>query len=116
MLPFKVRIEEALKRTEGARTYVPGDKIKGDELRKFSEKTVLTGPLVCQLCDADFIIEDHFIKHKECAHGGEKEYRKRVLWLLAKNGCRPITGQEKRLMVQNFAHFQQFCHPGAKGN
>ena len=27
MLPFKARIEEALKRTEGARTYVPGDAI-----------------------------------------------------------------------------------------
>ena len=27
-----------------------------------------------------------------------------------------MTGQEKRLIVQNFAHFQQFSRPGAKGN
>ena len=116
MLPFTDRIQEALRKTEGARTYVPGVEVSGEELRSFSEQAVITGPLVCQLCDADFITEGCFVKHKECEHAGEKEYRKRVLWLLAKFGCRPITGQEKRLMVQNFAHFQQFSHPGAKGN
>ena len=77
---------------------------------------MLSGPLVCQLCDADFITEREFGKHKDCEHAGEKEYRKRVLYLVSKAGCRPITGQEKRIMVQNFARFQQFSRPGAKGN
>eukprot|EP00959_Pyramimonas_sp_CCMP1952_P428318 8971189-Pyramimonas_sp.AAC.1 len=35
---------------------------------------------------------------------------------MAEAGCRPIAAQEKRLMVQNYAHVQQFCHPGSKGN
>ena len=60
--------------------------------------------------------EEDFARHKEKHHAGEKEYRKRVLFLMAEAGCLPITAQEKRLMVQNFAHFQQFCHPGSKGN
>ena len=51
-----------------------------------------------------------------CDHGGENEYRKRVLYLMAEAGHRPITGQEKRIMVQNFAHFQQWCFPGSRGN
>ena len=35
---------------------------------------------------------------------------------MEQTGSRPITGQEKRIMVQNFAHCQQFSRPGAKGN
>ena len=35
---------------------------------------------------------------------------------MEQSGSRPITGQEKRIIVQNFAHFQQFSPPGAKGN
>ena len=31
-------------------------------------------------------------------------------------GCRAITGQEKRIMVQNFAQLQQFSRRGAQGN
>ena len=44
------------------------------------------------------------------------EYRKRVLFLMEERGTTPMTGQEKRLVVQNFAHFQQFSRPGAKSN
>ena len=32
------------------------------------------------------------------------------------SGSCPITGQEKRIIVQKFAHFQQFSRPGAKGS
>ena len=71
---------------------------------------------MCQLCDADFISEKSFSEHKKQCHAGECEYRKRVLYLMEGQGCRPITGQEKRIMVQNFAHFQQYCYPSAKGN
>ena len=35
---------------------------------------------------------------------------------MAEERCRSITAEEKRLMVQNFAHVQPFCLPGAKGN
>ena len=71
---------------------------------------------MCQLCDQDFISEKAFADHKKNTHAGESEYRKRVLYLMSEGGCRAITAQEKRLMVQNFAHFQQYCHPGARGN
>ena len=49
-------------------------------------------------------------------HSGENEYCKRVLFLMEQSGSRPIAGQEKRIIVQKFAHFQQFSRPGAKGN
>ena len=71
---------------------------------------------MCQLCEFDSVTEKDFARHKQQAHAGEAECRKRVLFLMAETGCRPIAAQEKRLMVQNFAHFQQFCHPGSKGN
>ena len=77
---------------------------------------MITGPLVCRLCERDFVTEEDFARHKLQDHAGEAEYRKRVLFLMAEAGCRPIAAQEKRLMVQNFAHFQQFCHPGSRGN
>ena len=113
---YKERILAAFATPVGKAAYVPGTNIDGDDLRKFSDDPIICGPLVCQLCETDFISEKSFAEHKKQAHAGESEYRKRVLYLMAEEGCRPITGQEKRLMVQNCAHFQQFCHPGAKGN
>ena len=95
---------------------MPGDEILGDALRSFVNEPTITGPLVCQLCDATFLYDGDFAQHKQKVHAGENEYRKRVLWLMEESGCRPITGQEKRMIVQNFAHFQQFSRPGAKGN
>ena len=35
---------------------------------------------------------------------------------MEQSGSRSITGQEKRIIVQRFAHFQQFSRPGTKGN
>ena len=35
---------------------------------------------------------------------------------MEQSGTRPVTGQAKRIIVQNFAHIQQFSRPGAKGN
>ena len=114
---YAERILEAIANsTAGPATYVPGDEIVGDELRTFSDKPVISGPLVCQLCEADFTNEKDFCRHKASDHAGETEYRKRVLYLMAEAGPRPITAQEKRIIVQNFARFQQYCRPGAKGN
>ena len=112
---YKERILTAAAAQAGVGTYVPGCEIDGDELRTFSDEPIISGPLVCQLCDCDFISEKGFAQHKKQCHAGERKYCKRVLYLMAEQGCRPIIGQEKRLMVQNFVHFQQFCHPGAKG-
>eukprot|EP00812_Abedinium_dasypus_P007843 NODE_1_length_8589_cov_4.556480.p1 GENE.NODE_1_length_8589_cov_4.556480~~NODE_1_length_8589_cov_4.556480.p1 ORF type:complete len:2586 (+),score=446.46 NODE_1_length_8589_cov_4.556480:571-8328(+) len=99
------------------RSYVPGDEVGvSDSLRDFSRTPILLGPLPCQLCDDVFVDESSFASHQIKAHGGEAEYRKRVLYLLQQSGPRPITAQEKRVMVQNFAHFQEFSHPGAKSN
>ena len=60
--------------------------------------------------------DEDFAAHKEKVHSGENEYRKRVLFLMEQSGSRPVTGQEKRIILQNFAHFQKFTRPGAKGN
>ena len=82
------------------RPYVTGDEIQGDALRSFSEEPIITGPLVCHLCEnATFVYDDDFAAHKEKVHSGENEYRKRVLFLMEQSGNRPITGQEKRIIV-----------------
>jgi hypothetical protein len=113
---YGTRIEEASKRLDGPERFVPGEDIAGDSLRNVSNVPILCGSLVCQLCQHTFIYEADFRRHQACDHGGEVEYRKRVLYLLAEAGCRRIAGQEKRIMGQNFAHFQQFSGPGAGSN
>lgn len=102
--PYSKSIEQALKEAYGPEPFVPGDNIHGTSLRTFLEQPVLTGPLVCQFCDdMEFINEVIFSLHKATCHAGKAEYGKRVLHLLAEGGCRRITGQEKQIMVQNFA-------------
>ena len=114
---YKDRVLEAAAPSMAAARYVAGDEIRGESLRQFSPDPIIAGPLVCQLCeDAAFVYDADFATHKESVHAGENEYRKRVLFLMEQSGCRPITGQEKRIFVGNFAHFQQFSRPGAKGN
>ena len=114
---YKEQVLEAAAASDVLPPYVAGCEIQGDALRTFSEEPIMTGPLVCHLCDdASFLYDEDFAKHKEKVHSGENEYRKRVLFLMEQAGNRPVTGQEKRIIVQNFAHFQQFSRPGAKGN
>ena len=113
---YKSLLLQASTMTQGPSVYVPGDQVLGDSLREFSDEPRLCGPLVCQLCDDSFCYQADFSKHLDAVHAGEREYRKRVLYLMEERGCRPITGQEKRIMVQNFAHFQQFSRLGSKGN
>ena len=114
---YRDQVLQASATSAGLAQYVSGADIQGDELRTFSDEPIFTGPLVCQLCDdADFLYEPDFALHKDNVHSGENEYRKRVLYLMEQCGSRAITGQEKRIMVQNFSHFQQFSRPGAKGN
>ena len=61
---------------------------------------IITGPLVCHLCeDATFAYDADFAAHKDNVHAEENEYHKRVLFRMEPSGCRPNTGQEKRIIV-----------------
>ena len=52
-------------------------------VRSFSEDSIITGPLVCHLCeDATFVYDADFAAQKQKVHSSENEYRKRVLFLM----------------------------------
>ena len=51
VLQYKALMEEASQTFTGRCCYVPGDTIDGDALRTFASEPVISGPLVCQLCD-----------------------------------------------------------------
>ena len=73
-------------------------------MRSFSEDPIITGPLVCHLCeDATFAYDADFAAHKQKVHSGENDYRKRVLFLMEQSGSRPTTGQEKIKILRTFA-------------
>ncbi len=62
---YTERITQAMSNSRaGPATYIPGCEVAGDELRTFSDKPIITGPLVCQLCDADYTNEKVFTQHK----------------------------------------------------
>ena len=123
-------VMEALSTASGLPVYVAGDEIEGDALREFADVPILTAPLVCMLCNPDasnpecsgasagagFLTEESFLRHCAACHSGWAEYRKRVLYLLEARGPHPISAQEKRLMVQNYAFFEQHSLPGAGEN
>ena len=96
VLHFKHRVNAAAAVALWLPQYVPGMAINGDALREFSSTPLLCDPLVCQLCEAEFLYDDDFASHQLTDHAGESEYRKRVLYLLQQRGCQPITAQEKR--------------------
>ena len=98
---YKQRIQAASAAPAALGTYVPGDEIEGDELRKFSDEPIICGPLVCQLCNKDFISEKAFADHKKNAHAKETEYRKRVPYLMSQDCYRRITGQENSSWCKN---------------
>ena len=87
---------------------MPGVDLDVNCLREFSDSPLLCGPLVCQLCTAEFLYNPDFALHQTKEHAGNSKYRKRAPYLLQQRGCRPVTAQKKRLMVRNFAAFQQF--------
>ena len=117
VLQYRHQMDQASQHFTGCRCYVPGDTIEGDVLRSFASEPIISGPIVCQLCDdASFLYDDDSEKHQRNVHCGVNEYRKRVLFLQEQRGPRAITGEEKRIIVQNFAHFQQFSKQRAKSN
>ncbi len=109
-------VRQASAAPAGKGLYVPGNDVEGDQLRVFSERPVITGPRVCQLGEHEFLREEDFARRQLYDHVGVAEYRKQVLFLMAEPGCRPIPPQEKKIMAQNIAHFQRFCHPGSRCN
>ena len=77
------QVLEAAARATSVACYVPGAEIVGDSLRTLSKEPIISGPLVCQLCDdRTFAYDADFAAHKENVHAGENEYRKRVLFLM----------------------------------
>ena len=59
------RVRQASAAPEGKSRYVPGSEVEGDQLRVFSERPVIAGPFVCQLCESDFVTEEDFVRHKQ---------------------------------------------------
>ena len=90
---FAERVRQASATPAGKSRYVPGTEVDGGELRVFSERPIITGPLVCQLCESDFLTEKVLALHTQEDHAGEAECRKRVLYLMAEAGCRARTAE-----------------------
>ena len=110
--PYRPRLEAVLQKST-ERKYVPGAEIRGTDLHEFSEEPRLTAPLHCMLCGRGFVSDQRLIQHIEDFHCPHAEYRKRVLFKYEERGPQPVTPCEKRNIVQNFSHFQQYSHPGA---
>ena len=69
-------------------------------------------PIVCQLCHQGFRSVEVLYEHVTQKHGNWAEYRKRVFFLAQEGGLKPLLFWNKRLMLQSFSYFQQFCVPG----
>ena len=111
MSPYRERILRALGNHKVR--YVPGADIDGTDLYEFPLEPRLTAPLHCMLCGDGFASDAALEKHVVSSHVSMAEYRKRVLFKYEERGPQAVTPSEKRNMVQNFAHFQQYSHPGA---
>ena len=111
MSPYRERILKALGSHKVR--YVPGADIDGTDLCEFPLEPRLTAPLHCMLCGDGFASDAALEKHVVTSHVSMAEYRKRVLFKYEERGPQAVTPSEKRNMVQNFAHFQQYSHPGA---
>merc|ERR1712235_10929 len=84
---YKERILQVLAAAPGLSPYLPGQAIAGDQLRTYSQAPILSGPLVCQLREADFVGEATFSRRNSAHHAGENEHRERVLYLMREAGC-----------------------------
>jgi hypothetical protein len=111
MRPYRDRIQKAL--VPQKVYYVPGVDIEGTNLHEFPGEPQLTSPLHCMLCGDGFVSDAALDRHISEVHVSVAEYRKRVLFKYEERGPQAVTPCEKRNMVQNFAHFQQYSHPGA---
>jgi len=115
MSPYRERILRMyrLDRWNRPVRYVPGADIHGTDLYEFPSEPRLTPPLHCMLCGDGFASDAAWEKHVVSSHVSMAEYRKRVLFKYEERGPQAVTPSEKRNIVQNFAHFQQYSHPGA---
>ena len=100
VLQYKHQMDRASQTFTGCRCYVPGDTIEGDALRSFASEPIVTGPIVCQLCDdASFLYDDDFAQHQRNLHGGENEYRK------GSSSCRSSMGHGPSLRKRSALSF-----------
>ena len=53
-------MREALAMSAGKSRYVPEIEVDGSNLRSYLVSPIITGPLVCQLCESDFLTEEDF--------------------------------------------------------
>ena len=111
MSPYRKRILKALGSHKVR--YVPGADIRGTDLYESPLEPRLTAPLHCMLCGDGFASDAALEKHVVSSHVSMAEYRKRVLFKYEERGPQAVTPAEKRNRVQNFAHSQQYSHPGA---
>lgn len=74
---------------------------------------VLPSPITCELCHEGYLSTEAFGHHCEQKHGGIKEYRKRVFWLLQRTKLQPLKHWVKRAQLQTHAFFQHFSIPSA---
>ena len=97
--------------------YVPAADV-GDhmELAPWAQEPCLAPPWRCQLCGHGFLDKPGWALHVAQVHHGEAEYRKRLAHVHELSPPRPIEGQQKRAMVQNFAEFQTHCREGSHTN
>ena len=70
------RGRQALVAVAGKSRDVPRSEVEGGQLRLFPERPVMTGPLVCQLCEFDFVTEEDFSRHKQQGRAGEAVSRR----------------------------------------
>ena len=64
MQRYAERVRQASVTPAGKLRYIPGSEVDGDELREFSERPIIAGPLVCQLCETDYLTEEDLARHK----------------------------------------------------
>ena len=98
-------------------TYIPAALVGPErELRTPNPRMICSAPDVCLLCSASCAHPKALEAHCKACHGSYAEYRKRVLFLAQKSAPLPLTGEEKRAMVQNCSQFQVACVPGSVQN
>ena len=65
---YKDRVLQAASSSAGPSQYIARAEIDGDELRVFADQPIFCGPLVCQLCDANFVDDSSFANHQTASH------------------------------------------------
>ena len=97
--------------------YIPVDEVgPTTSLVAWHATPVVPPPCFCRLCGGGFATTNAFRAHMDAEHGGEAEYRKRVIYHLKEGPPYKVLPQEKRAMIHGFAEAQRFSVEGARTN